>query len=63
MTEHQNRSSPGNTSNKAIENLSPEELTELREAFRVFDQDGDVRKIIAQNEYYINLLILGKHNT
>ena len=27
---------------KAIDNLSPEELAELREAFRVFDQDGDV---------------------
>ncbi len=48
MTEHRSRSSPGNTSNKAIDNISPEELVELREAFRVFDQDGDVRKIIYQ---------------
>ncbi|CAF0761406.1 unnamed protein product [Adineta ricciae] len=37
MTENSHRSSPS----KAIENISPEELAELREAFRVFDQDGD----------------------
>ncbi len=48
MTEHGNRSSPGNTPSKATDNISPEELVELREAFRVFDQDGDVRKIISQ---------------
>jgi Ca2+-binding EF-hand superfamily protein len=46
MTEHRSRSSPGNLANKAIDNISPEELSELREAFRVFDQDGDVRKRI-----------------
>ena len=42
MTENSRRSSPS----KAIENISPEELAELREAFRVFDQDGDVRGIV-----------------
>ncbi len=46
MTEHGNRSSPGNTPSKATDNISPEELVELREAFRVFDQDGDVRSRI-----------------
>jgi Ca2+-binding EF-hand superfamily protein len=45
MTEHRNRSSSNNSPSKTIDNLSPEELAELREAFRVFDQDGDVRKI------------------
>jgi Ca2+-binding EF-hand superfamily protein len=43
MSEHRNRSSPGNGSNKAIDNITPEELVEFREAFRVFDQDGDVK--------------------
>ena len=43
MSEHRNRSSPGNGSNKAIDNITSEELVEFREAFRVFDQDGDVR--------------------
>jgi Ca2+-binding EF-hand superfamily protein len=46
MTEHRSRSSPGKSPGKAINNISPEELVELREAFRVFDQDGDVRKTI-----------------
>jgi len=46
MTEHRSRSSPGNTSSKEIDDISPEELVELREAFRVFDQDGDVTEII-----------------
>ena len=52
MAEHQNRSrsSPNHGTNKAMENLSPEELAELREAFGVFDQDGDVR-MITINEY------------
>jgi Ca2+-binding EF-hand superfamily protein len=48
MTEHRSRSSPNNVASKAIDNLNPEELAELREAFRVFDQDGDVRRRIYQ---------------
>ena len=42
MGEHRNRSSSTEEANPAIDNLNPEELAELREAFRVFDQDGDV---------------------
>ena len=42
MTEYRHSSSPNSESTKATDDLSPEELTELREAFRVFDQDGDV---------------------
>ena len=44
MSEHRNRPSPNNVTGKAVDNISPEELAEFREAFRVFDQDGDVRK-------------------
>lgn len=40
--QQQRRSSINADSSKAIDNLTPEELAELREAFRVFDQDGDV---------------------
>jgi Ca2+-binding EF-hand superfamily protein len=47
MTEHRSRSSPEKSSpGKTSDNISPEELVELREAFRVFDQDGDVRSRI-----------------
>lgn len=42
MAEHRDRSSSTEEANPAIDNLNPEELAELREAFRVFDQDGDV---------------------
>ncbi|CAF5135837.1 unnamed protein product, partial [Rotaria sp. Silwood1] len=38
------RSSPSNITNKTFDDITPEELAELREAFRVFDQNGDVRK-------------------
>ncbi|CAF3827561.1 unnamed protein product [Rotaria magnacalcarata] len=41
MSEQRSRSSPGNVTIKAFDNISPEELEELREAFRVFDQNGD----------------------
>lgn len=57
MMTQQSRSSPGNTSNKVFENLDPDELAELREAFRVFDQDGDVRKIKKKPNFSINFLI------
>lgn len=46
MAEPQDRSSPGKSPDKIIDNLTPEELVELQEAFRVFDQDGDVRELI-----------------
>lgn len=45
MTETHDHSSPGRSSDRVIDNLTPDELIELREAFRVFDQDGDVRKL------------------
>ncbi|CAF0860636.1 unnamed protein product [Rotaria sordida] len=41
MSEHRSHSSPSNVANKAFYDISPEELAELREAFRVFDQNGD----------------------
>ncbi|CAF1371312.1 unnamed protein product [Adineta steineri] len=42
MSEYRSRSSPNNIiTSKTTDNISPEELEELREAFRVFDQDGD----------------------
>ncbi|CAF2316601.1 unnamed protein product [Rotaria sp. Silwood2] len=41
MSENRSRSSPSNVANKAFDDISPEELAELREAFRVFDQNGD----------------------
>ncbi|CAF0964182.1 unnamed protein product [Rotaria sordida] len=41
MSEHRSHSSPSNVVNKAFYDISPEELAELREAFRVFDQNGD----------------------
>ena len=44
MTESRQSTSSADQSTKATDDLSPEELTELREAFRVFDQDGDVRR-------------------
>lgn len=34
----------GNMDSKVFDNISPEELDELREAFRVFDQNDDVMK-------------------
>ena len=46
MAEHRDRSSSTPEAKRAIDNLNPEELAELREAFRVFDQDGDVRERI-----------------
>jgi Ca2+-binding EF-hand superfamily protein len=52
MSEYRNRSSPGNGINKAIDNITPEELVEFREAFRVFDQDGDVRKKDFLDHFY-----------
>ena len=42
MAEPRARPHSDHAASKAIDNLSPEELAELREAFRVFDQDGDV---------------------
>jgi Ca2+-binding EF-hand superfamily protein len=43
MSEHQHRSSTNNGITRTIDNLNADELIELREAFREFDQDGDVR--------------------
>ncbi|CAF0808129.1 unnamed protein product [Rotaria sp. Silwood1] len=41
MSENRSRSSPSNITNKTFDDITPEELAELREAFRVFDQNGD----------------------
>ena len=60
MTEHRHPSSPNSgQSTKATDDLSPEELTELREAFRVFDQDGDVWR--DERESSSSDLSLGDH--
>ena len=44
MTESHDPPSTASESTKATDGLSTEELTELHEAFRIFDQDGDVRR-------------------
>lgn len=54
MAESHDRSSLDQSSDKVIDNLTPEELIELQEAFRVFDQDGDVRTL-SKNLPYIKV--------
>lgn len=46
MTETHDHSSSIRSPDRTLDNLTPEELIQLREAFRIFDQDGDVRKLI-----------------
>ena len=44
MSEHREHSSSSNVTSKTIDNINPEELAELREAFRIYDQNDDVSK-------------------
>ena len=46
MNEYRIRSPSEKSRAKLIDTINTDELVELREAFRVFDQDGDVNNIL-----------------